>query len=54
MQMMVEGDEWELTLPSDIAYGPRGSPPDIPGHSTLIFTMELQKVLVCKCIALPV
>ena len=44
MQLMVEGDEWELTLPGNIAYGDRGSPPDIPPKATLLFTMELQKV----------
>jgi len=44
MQLMKEGDKWELYIPSDLAYGDRGSPPDIPGGSTLIFTLELLKV----------
>ena len=34
---MVEGDILELTIPSDLAYGDRGSPPKIPGGSVLIF-----------------
>jgi FKBP-type peptidyl-prolyl cis-trans isomerase FklB len=45
MQLMVEGDEWELTIPSNLAYGDRGAPPEIPGKACLVFTMELQKVL---------
>jgi len=44
MQLMVEGDKWEMTIPSDLAYGPNGSPPKIPGASTLIFTMEIVKI----------
>eukprot|EP00622_Pseudochattonella_farcimen_P003225 FR738352.1.p1 GENE.FR738352.1~~FR738352.1.p1 ORF type:complete len:242 (+),score=30.38 FR738352.1:54-728(+) len=41
MQLMVEGDKWELYIPSDLAYGERGSPPKIPGGSVLIFTIEI-------------
>merc|ERR1719436_2207367 len=44
MQMMVEGDKWELYIPSDLAYGDRGSPPKIPGGSVLIFTIEILKI----------
>lgn len=29
MQLMVEGDKWEMYIPSDLAYGARGSPPKI-------------------------
>mmetsp|Transcript_28271 Transcript_28271/g.91146 ORF Transcript_28271/g.91146 Transcript_28271/m.91146 type:complete len:123 (+) Transcript_28271:492-860(+) len=44
MQLMVEGDKWELYIPSDLAYGERGSPPKIPGGSALIFQMEIIEI----------
>ena len=44
MQLMVEGDQWEMYIPSDLAYGDRGSPPKIGGGETLIFQMEIIKV----------
>lgn len=40
LQLMQVGDEWELYVPADLAYGPGGTP-NIPGNSTLIFKMEL-------------
>jgi hypothetical protein len=52
---MVEGDKWELYIPSDLAYGDRGSPPKIEGGSMLIFQMEILeitgdgKVMALKC-----
>lgn len=57
MQLMVEGDKWELTIPSDLGYGDRGSPPKIPGGAVLVFVMEMVeiqgddegKVLAIKC-----
>mmetsp|Transcript_6622 Transcript_6622/g.11751 ORF Transcript_6622/g.11751 Transcript_6622/m.11751 type:complete len:246 (+) Transcript_6622:69-806(+) len=54
MQLMVEGDKWELYIPSDLAYGDRGSPPKIPGDSALVFTIEMieiqgEKVFALKC-----
>jgi len=45
MQLMVEGDKWELYIPSDLAYGDHGSPPKIPGKSVLIFQMEIMEIL---------
>ena len=44
MQMMVEGDIWELYIPSDLAYGDRGSPPKIGGGDALIFKLEMIKI----------
>lgn len=41
MQMMVEGDKWEMYIPSDLGYGDRGSPPKIKGGDALIFVMEI-------------
>lgn len=33
-----------LSIPSDLAYGPGGNPPTIPGGATLIFRVELLDV----------
>jgi hypothetical protein len=54
MQLMVEGDKWELYIPSELAYGASGSPPKIPGESALVFTIEMieiqgEKVIALKC-----
>jgi hypothetical protein len=45
MQLMVAGDKWELYIPSDLAYGDRGSPPKIQGGDVLIFQMEILGIL---------
>merc|ERR1712113_1013537 len=44
MQLMVEGDKWEMYIPYDLAYGENGSPPSIPGMSTLVFIMEIVSI----------
>merc|ERR1711988_755045 len=44
MQLMVEGDKWEMYIPSDLGYGDRGLPPKIGGGSVLVFTMEIIKI----------
>ena len=43
LQHMVEGDRWEVYIPSDLGYGKQGSN-SIPGNSTLIFDMQLVKI----------
>ena len=45
LQLMPEGAKWKLYIPSDLAYGARGAGEMIPPHSTLIFEVELLKVL---------
>lgn len=52
MQLMVEGDKLELYIPSDLAYGDRGSPPKIPGDSALVFTIEMIEIQGEKTVAL--
>merc|ERR1719482_2286175 len=44
MQLMVEGDKWEMYIPSELGYGDRGSPPKIGGGDVLVFTMEILKI----------
>ncbi len=38
---MTPGDHWIVYIPAQQGYGPRGAGSDIPGHSTLIFEIEL-------------
>lgn len=44
LQLMKEGDEWELYIPSELAYGEYGSPPKIGPNETLIFKTNLLAV----------
>jgi len=44
MQLMVEGDKWEMYIPSELGYGDGGSPPKIGGGDVLVFTMEIIKI----------
>eukprot|EP01059_Diplonema_ambulator_P025318 TRINITY_DN42362_c0_g1_i1.p2 TRINITY_DN42362_c0_g1~~TRINITY_DN42362_c0_g1_i1.p2 ORF type:complete len:181 (+),score=64.37 TRINITY_DN42362_c0_g1_i1:49-543(+) len=41
LQLMCEGDKWELHIPYHMAYGERGRPPKIPPFAPLVFDVEL-------------
>jgi peptidylprolyl isomerase len=41
---MKVGGRRELVIPPDLGYGAQGSPPTIPGNSTLVFVVDLLKV----------
>lgn len=45
LPMMSEGSKWRLWIPSDLGYGDRGAGAGIPGGATLVFDIELIKVL---------
>lgn len=45
LQLMPEGAKWKLFIPSDLGYGAHGAGEMIPPHSTLIFEVELLKVI---------
>lgn len=44
VQLMSVGSKYSFTIPSDLAYGPNGKPPTIPGNSVLKFEIELLKI----------
>ena len=44
VQLMSVGSKFKFTIPSDLAYGPNGNPPRIPGNSVLQFEIELLEV----------
>lgn len=45
VQKMQVGSTARLLCPSDIAYGDRGAPPDIPGGAALLFEVELLEII---------
>lgn len=45
VQSIKVGGKAQLICPSNMAYGPRGQPPDIPPHSTLVFDVELIEIV---------
>lgn len=45
LQMMKEGAKWRLFIPSQLAYGPNGAGGIIGPNATLIFDVELIKVI---------
>ncbi|MDH4230037.1 MAG: FKBP-type peptidyl-prolyl cis-trans isomerase [Nitrospirota bacterium] len=44
LQLMQEGSKWEVVIPSDLAYGPRGQGGIIGPNAVLVFEVELIKV----------
>jgi len=44
LQGMKSGGKRRLIIPSELGYGPAGSPPKIPGNATLIFDIEALKI----------
>jgi FKBP-type peptidyl-prolyl cis-trans isomerase FklB len=44
LQLMKEGDKWQVYIPSKLAYGERGAGGKIGPNATLIFDVELLKV----------
>ncbi len=44
-QLMTEGQRIKVTIPPNLGYGERGSPPVIPANATLVFEIELLDIL---------
>ncbi len=44
LQLMPVGSKWQLFIPSNLAYGPRGAGAEIGPDSTLIFEIELLSI----------
>ena len=44
LQLMKEGDKWQVYVPSKLAYGPRQAGPKIGPNSTLVFEVELLSI----------
>ncbi|HSO87770.1 MAG TPA: FKBP-type peptidyl-prolyl cis-trans isomerase [Draconibacterium sp.] len=45
LQLMSTGSKWRLFIPSELAYGSHGAGGAIGPHSTLIFDVELLKII---------
>jgi FKBP-type peptidyl-prolyl cis-trans isomerase FklB len=51
--MMPVGSKWQLYIPQELAYGPRGAGADIPPYSTLIFDVEVLEIEAPKEVKAP-
>lgn len=45
LEQMREGDRWEIVIPSELGYGPRGSGTAIPPDQTLVFDVTLVQAI---------
>jgi FKBP-type peptidyl-prolyl cis-trans isomerase FkpA len=45
IQLMKKGQKAQVVCPSEVAYGERGAPPDIPPGATLSFEVELLDII---------
>lgn len=45
LPLMPEGSRWKVYIPSHLAYGEAGAPPMIQPNATLIFIIELNKII---------
>lgn len=48
LQLIGEGGQIKLLIPSSLAYGDQGAPPKIPGGETLTFIVDLLKITKSK------
>ncbi len=53
VQLMPVGSKWQIFIPSEMAYGPRGAGPDIGPNATLIFEVELLSIQAKPAAAAP-
>lgn len=53
LQLMPVGSKWQLFIPAEMAYGPRGAGPDIGPNATLIFEVELLSIQAKPAAAAP-
>ena len=44
LQLMPVGSKWQLVIPADLAYGPRGAGQTIGPNATLVFEVELLSI----------